>query len=260
MSLITLTTDFGEGSRYIAAMKGVILSINPTAQIIDISHNIPPQDIRAGGIALAETSPLFPPGTIHVAVVDPGVGTARRVLYAELGQGRYITPDNGLLSWLAAKQQPRNIREVANAKFWRPVISATFHGRDIIAPVAAHISLGTPADKLGPKVSEITLLSIDEVTSVANRISGKVVEIDSFGNIITDISRNLLAALPSYETAHITCDDHQTQGIFRTYDDQPEMTLIALIGSSDRLELAIVGENAAAMLGIKVDTPVVVEW
>lgn len=260
MSLITLTTDFGEGSRYVAAMKGVVLSINSAAQIIDISHSIPAQGIRAGALALAETTPHFPPGTIHVAVVDPGVGTSRRIVYAEIGGGRYIVPDNGLLTWLAARQQPRNIREVTNVKLWRPTVSATFHGRDIMAPVAAHLSLGVPEEELGPGLSEIVLLPIDEVTSVGKRISGKVIEIDSFGNLITDVPHEALADLPSDDSVRVTCDEHQTQGIFRTYADQPEMTFIALIGSSNRLELAIVGESAAAMLGVRIDAPVVVEW
>ena len=259
-SIITLTTDFGSSSRYVAAMKGVVLSINPHVRLIDITHNVPPQDIRAGAIALAETAPYFPAGTIHVAIVDPGVGTDRRIIYAEIGDGRYIAPDNGLLSRLAARQQPRNIREVADLRFWRPTVSATFHGRDIMVPVAAHLSLGISFEELGPPLSELTLLPLDEVTIVGKRISGKVVEIDSFGNLITDISRDSLSGVPSGDSVRITCDEHQTLGIFRTYADQPEMTFIALVGSSNRLELAIVGENAAAMLGVRVDTPVVVQW
>jgi S-adenosylmethionine hydrolase len=259
-AIITLTTDFGHGSRYVAAMKGVILSINPAANLVDITHGIPPQDIRTGAIALAETAPFFPSGTIHVAVVDPGVGTDRPIVYAEFGNGRYIAPDNGLLTQLAARQQPRNIREVTNPRFWRPAVSATFHGRDIMAPVAAHLSLGTPPEELGPGLPQLTLLPLDEVTVVGKRISGKVVEIDSFGNLITDISREALAAAPTNESVRITCDEHQTLGIFRTYADQPDMTLIALIGSTDRLELAIVGDSAAAMLGVRAGTPVVVEW
>jgi S-adenosyl-L-methionine hydrolase (adenosine-forming) len=259
-SLITLTTDFGPGSRYVAAMKGVILSINPEVQLIDISHSIPPQDIRAGAIALAETTLLFPPGTIHVAVVDPGVGTARRIIYAEIGEGRYIAPDNGLLSWLAMRQQPRNIREVANSRLWRPTQSSTFHGRDIMAPVAGHLSLGLPIDELGPHCSDIILLPRDEVSIVGKRISGKVIEIDSFGNLITNIPRESLAGVPTDESVRVTCDEHQTHGIFKTYADQPAMTLIAVVGSNDHLELAIVGDSAAAMLGVTVDTPVTIEW
>lgn len=259
-SIITLTTDFGHGSRYVAAMKGVILSLNQDARLVDITHDIPPQDIHAGGIALAEATPLFPSGTIHVAVIDPGVGSKRRIVYAEIGTGRYIAPDNGLLSWLAARQQPRNIREVAEPKFWRQPVSTTFHGRDIMAPVAAHLSLGIPPEAVGPPLAELNLLQLDEVIVVGKRISGKVVEIDSFGNLITDIPRTALAAAPTDESVRITCDEHQTLGIFRTYADQPEMTLIALVGSNDRLELAIVGDSASAMLGIRVGTPVVVEW
>ena len=144
-AIITLTTDFGEGSRYVAAMKGVILSINPHARVVDLSHSIPPQDILAGAIALAETAPFFPADTIHVAVVDPGVGSARRIVYARIGVQQFIAPDNGLLSRLAARERPAKIIGVDDRRFWLPNVSATFHGRDIMAPIAARLSLNSHA-------------------------------------------------------------------------------------------------------------------
>jgi hypothetical protein len=259
-AIITLTTDFGEGSRYVAAMKGVILSLNPAARIVDLSHHVPHQDVRAGAIALAETTPFFPPNSLHVAVVDPGVGTARRIVYARIGRQQYIAPDNGLLSRLAAANSPSKIVSLDEPRFWLPRVSNTFHGRDVMAPVAARLSLGLSPDELGRPLAELATLPWREAEQVANRITGEVIEVDSFGNLATNITREMLADVPTGETVTVACDGHVTQGIFNTYSEQPPMTLIALVGSSDRLELAIVGENASIMLGLTVGAPVVVSW
>ena len=144
--IITLTTDFGAGSRYVAAMKGVILSINSRVQLVDLSHAIPHQDIRAGAIVLAETAPWFPPETIHIAVVDPGVGSTRRILYARYGSQQFIAPDNGLLSGLALRERASKIVSIDEPRFWLPEVSHTFHGRDIMAPIAARLSTGLSPD------------------------------------------------------------------------------------------------------------------
>lgn len=259
--IITLTTDFGVGSPYVAAMKGVILSINPEATLVDISHAISAQDVRQGALVLAETTRWFPPGTIHVAVVDPGVGTARRIVYARMGEHDFIAPDNGLLSRLALATLPSTIRNVVEPEFWLPEVSATFHGRDIMAPVAARLSLGLEPSRLGPALDELVMLPWTEARVTGKKIVGTVQSIDSFGNLITDIKADALAGVPrSEEHVAIHCDDHETRGIFQAYADQPEMTLIALVGSSGNLELAIVGENAAAMLGVTVGTPVRIAW
>jgi S-adenosyl-L-methionine hydrolase (adenosine-forming) len=259
-SIITLTTDFGGGSRYVAAMKGVILTINPAAQIVDLSHSIPPQDIRAGAIALAETAPYFPPNTIHVAVVDPGVGSHRRIVYALIGAQQFIAPDNGLLTRLAARVKPSKIVGIEEPRHWLRAVSATFHGRDIMAPVAARLSLGLSPDELGPPVDRLTELPWPEVQQVAHHIDGEVIEVDSFGNLITNITRGMLHSVPTDESVTVSCDEHETQGIFNAYSDQPAMTLVALIGSGDRLELAIVDENASALLGVEAGAPVRVSW
>jgi S-adenosylmethionine hydrolase len=259
-AMITLTTDFGVGSRYVAAMKGVILSINPRVQVIDISHGVPPGDIRFGAIVLAESARWFPAETIHVAVVDPGVGSSRRIVYARFGPQHFVAPDNGLLSRLALVQQPSKIVSIEEPRFWLPNVSATFHGRDIMAPVAARLSLGLSPDELGRPIDRLVELPWAEARKVSNRIDGEVVEIDSFGNLITNISREMLRGVPTDETVVIDCDGHETLGIFRTYSDQPPLTFLAHIGSTGMLELAIVQENAAAMLGIKVGAPVNVTW
>jgi S-adenosylmethionine hydrolase len=256
--LLTLTTDFGPSSSYVAAMKGVIYSINPETRIVDITHAVPPQDVCQAAMVLADVTLLFPPGTLHVAVVDPGVGTDRKLVYARIGQQQYLAPDNGVLSLLARRTHPSMIRTLSEPRFWRESVSATFHGRDILAPAAAHLSLGLAPEQLGPPQTELVHLPWPEARAVPGRIEGCVVAIDSFGNLITNITAEQLAGLPGGQEVRIQCGEHETFGIFRTYADQPELTLIALIGSSGKLELAIVGDSAAIMLGEKVGSPVLI--
>lgn len=258
--LITLTTDFGAESRYVASMKGVIFSIAPDARMVDLTHSIAPQDVRGGAIALAEMAPWFPPETIHVAVVDPGVGSERAIVYVKIGTQQFVAPDNGLLSRLAKREKPSKIIRIEEPRFWLPTVSSTFHGRDIMAPVAARLSLGLSPDELGPAIAELTELTWSEARRMANHIDGEVIEIDSFGNLITNITRDQLKGVPTDESVTVMCDEHETQGIFQTYSDQPELTLVALVGSGDRLELAIVNESAAIMLGVKAGSTVRVSW
>jgi len=257
---ITLTTDFGPDSPYVAAMKGVILSRNPGVRLVDLTHGIPAQDIRHGAIVLDDVTPWFPPGTIHVAVVDPGVGSDRKLIYARIGAQQYLAPDNGLLSRLARRQAPSTIIHIARPQYWFPVVSKTFHGRDILAPVAAHLSLGLAPEALGERLAELLTLDWVEAVVTRGKIEGKIELIDSFGNLISNITADQLVDVPRGEEVTVECDEHQTQGIFATYSDQPEMTLIALIGSSGKLELAIVGESAAIMLGVRAGTPIEVRW
>lgn len=260
VALVTLTTDFGVSSPYIAAMKGVMLSINPELRLVDLTHSIPAQDIRQGALALAETAIWYPPGTLHIAVVDPGVGTERQIIYTRIGEQAFLGPNNGLFSRLALRTPPTTIIELTARQFWQPRVSDTFHGRDIMAPVAARLSLGLEPEQLGRKMDSLVMLPWSEVCVSDRKIAGRVQSIDSFGNLITDITESALVDVPRSEGTTITCDEHQTLGIFRTYAEQPEMTLIALVGSSGNLELAIVGDSAALMLGVKVGTPVTVSW
>lgn len=258
--LITLTTDFGPSSPYVAAMKGVILSINPDVRLVDITHAIRPQQIHEGAQILAETTPLYPANAIHVAVVDPGVGTQRDIVCVEFPWGKYVCPDNGLLSRLAERSEPTMMVTVKAERFFRERVSTTFHGRDIMAPVAAHLSLGLDPAELGPSHQSLTQLDWRGAVKVANQITGEIVSIDSFGNLVTNISREMLAGVPNDESVAIRCDDHETRSIFATYAEQPPMTLVAVIGSNDQLELAIVDDNAKIMLGVDVGTPVEVVW
>jgi S-adenosylmethionine hydrolase len=260
MSIITLTTDFGSGSTYQAAMKGVILSINPAAVIVDITHDVPHQDVKRGALVLDDVTERFPPETIHVAVVDPGVGTDRAIVYAKIGAQQYIAPDNGLLSRLSARVKPEKILRLAEPKYWLPQVSNTFHGRDIMAPAAAHLSLGLNPDLLGPPLKYPAVLSWHEVKISPTRIEGEVLEIDSFGNLITNITTEMLANRPNDHRVCVVFNIYETWGIYHTYGNQLSGTLSAVIGSNGRLELAIVGDNAARRLGIEVGTPVILAW
>jgi S-adenosylmethionine hydrolase len=261
VSIITLTTDFGTGSPYVAAIKGVILSINPLATIVDITHDIPPQDVRRGAVVLDDVAERFPDGTVHVVVVDPGVGTERALLFAQIGTQRYIAPDNGLLSRLARRTEPAQLIRLENDRYWLANVSATFHGRDIMAPAAAHLSRGLPPEELGPPAESLGHLDWPEVRVAAGRIEGSVLQIDSFGNLLTNIAADSLAGRPTDERTHVTIGGHETWGVFRTYGDQPQGTFIALVAaSSNCMELAVVGGNAATMLRATIGDKVTVSW
>ena len=260
MSVITLVTDFGTGSPYVAAMKGVILSINPAATIVDITHEIPAQDVRRGAVVLEDVAEYFPADAIHVGVIDPGVGTQRAIVYARIGQQSYVAPDNGLLGRLVRRMRPSKIICLEDRQYWLEPVSDTFHGRDIMAPVAARLSLGLDPDRLGPPLEEIGQIDRPEIRVTPSRIEGVVLEADSFGNLRTNIPADLLASRPTDERMCVICSIYETWGIFRTYADQPHGTFIALVGSSNHLELAIVGDSAAGRLGIHVGEQVILAW
>ena len=258
--IITLTTDFGNSSPYVAAMKGVVLSINSSATLVDLTHAVPPQNIRQAAIGLMTSTRTYPEGTIHVIVVDPGVGTDRSLVCAVINGSYFLAPDNGVLDALARAHKVDKIVALTNASYWLPHVSETFHGRDILAPAAAHLSLGLPCESLGDPLNSLTHLSWQKVKVMPGKIEGIIETVDSFGNLITNIEEEQLGDVPRDESVCILCDEHETQGIFQTYGDQPAMTLIALIGSGGRLELAIVDDSAAIMLGIRVGTKIVLSW
>jgi S-adenosylmethionine hydrolase len=258
--IITLTTDFGRDSWYVAAMKGVILSINPKTTIIDISHSIAPQNIVEGAFVLGEASRWFPPQTIHVAVVDPGVGTARRIIYARIGDQHYVCPDNGLLSYICCDQQPDEVFEISNRTLFLASFALTFHGRDIMAPVAARLSLGLSPSELGSTVSDLMLLEWPCPERRENKIIARILFADSFGNLITNLRREDLPADIDMAFFFVETGRHKFDGIVRTYLEAPPGTPVALFGSSGLLELAVVQGNAAIELQIAVGDTVTVRW
>ncbi len=195
MSIITLTTDFGEADHYIACMKGVILQHAPSARIVDVTHLIQPHHVVHGAFVLWQIIDYFPEGTIHIAVVDPGVGTARRLVAARYNDQTFLAPDNGLLSLVHRDHALQQLRAIENTRLFRTEVSATFHGRDILAPVAAHLAEGTPFEDLGPIIDRLDILDLGRATSLPNGgLEGRVLYVDRFGNLISNISQADLQA------------------------------------------------------------------
>ncbi len=266
--IITLTTDFGTGSPYVAAMKGVILGINAAARIIDLSHAIPPQDLHYTAYFLRTVLPTFPPGPVHVIVVDPGVGTDRALLYVEMAGQHLLVPDNGCWTGLASPAF-LHLRRLTEPRFWRHPVSATFHGRDILAPVAAHLSLGLDPAALGPVTSEFVKLESIQPTRdpVSGAILGQVQFVDPFGNLITNVPaqavRELTPTAPAGDavrrTAMRVCvGTTEVARQVRSYAEAEPGQLVFLFSSEDFLEVAVAQGNAARQLGARVGTPVTI--
>jgi S-adenosylmethionine hydrolase len=250
--LLTLSTDFGEGSPYVAAMKGVLLGINPSLHLVDLGHAIPPQNVQHAAYFLVGCVPFFSSGTIHLVVVDPGVGTDRALLHIEAGGHQILAPDNGCWTLAAARLDatPR-VRRLTEQRFWRHPVSATFHGRDILAPVAAHLSLGVAADQLGPSVTEWLRFDPPLPTITPEKLSGEVVLVDSFGNLLTNIPSEAFLALGACQ---VRVGSRDVDCIVRTYGEAATGTIVALVSSSGVLEIACVQGNAAQALGARVGT------
>ena len=219
-----------------------------------------PRTSAARALLLDDLADWYPPETIHVAVVDPGVGTDRAIVYARMGRQHFIAPDNGLLSRLAARTPPQKLIRLAEPAYWLDNVSTTFHGRDIMAPVAARLALGLDPEQLGPPLARLTALDWPEACPSQARIDGSVIEVDAFGNLITNITVAMLTGRPTDRRACVVCNIYETWGIYHAYAEQPGGTLVALIGSGGRLELAIVRDSAAARLGVGVGTPVTIAW
>jgi len=254
--LITLTTDFGYRDPFVGIMKGVIAGINPNARVIDLSHDIPPQDIMAGALVLRHSVPYFPAGAIHIAVIDPGVGSARRPLLIECDGNYFVGPDNGVLSLALAGKRPARIIHLSNSTYHLQPVSATFHGRDIFAPVAAYLSLGVAPAAFGESVDGIVSLQIAEVTRAARRISGEIIYIDGFGNLFTNISERDLTGLTADKVV-ISLRDATIRGVVSSYVAGVEGELVALVNSWGLLEIALYKGSArqrtAAQIGDKVE-------
>jgi len=243
--IITLTTDFGEADSYVAAMKGVILSINPAARLVDLSHQIPPQDVLHAALFLAGAVPCFPSGTLHLVVVDPGVGTERALVYAELGKQRLLAPDNGVLTLVERSLGVHRLFRLTESRYWGTNVSSTFHGRDILAPVAAHLSLGISPEALGPALTELHRLEFPEPRVAGTCICGEVIDIDRFGNLITNIPASLFAEGAGFLAE--VCG--RTARSVRTYGMASSGELVVVVSSSGLLEVAVTQGNAASELG-----------
>jgi S-adenosylmethionine hydrolase len=254
--IITLTTDFGYKDGFAGIMKGVIAGINPQAQVVDLSHGVPPQDITSAALLLRYSVPYFPRGTIHVVVVDPGVGSERRPILIEAGADYLIGPDNGVLSLAAAAAPTARVIHLTNSEYHRPEVGNTFHGRDVFAPVAAHVSLGTPPESLGQPVHDFVQLTWPPVTVTETAVRGKIVYIDGFGNLFTNIREQDLVGLPraklAFELGGVTI-----QGLADHYAAAGPGTLVALINSWKLLELAVYGGSAQQRCGARIGDQVI---
>ena len=268
MPIVALLTDFGVSDGFAGAMKGVILGIAPETALIDISHDVPPQDIRAGAFVLKAASPYFPSGTIFCAIVDPGVGSARRIIAVRTARASFVAPDNGLLSWALRSEHIQAIVEVTEPRYWLPEVSRTFHGRDIFAPVAAHLAAGLPIDYLGFALQDVVHFPLPEPRlESGGDVRGEVIYVDHFGNMVTDIELdprdNRITNLPGDERGvHITADtrirvgDRWVKALANSYADVEPGELLALVGSSGHLELALRNGSAALALGAGIGTPI----
>jgi S-adenosylmethionine hydrolase len=256
VSVITLTTDFGTRDWFVGTMKGVIASLAPTTRVIDLTHDLPQGDIRGGAFALAASHRFFPNGAIHVVVVDPGVGSVRKAIAVQTAKSLFVGPDNGVLSWALAKEKIKAISALENEDYFLRPVSQTFHGRDVFAPVAAHLSRGVRIQKFGPALKDFVRLTWPEPRMRRGGLEGEVVYIDRFGNAITNLEGELLKGSGS-----ASCEVHAKRRwscpLKSFYQAVPPNSPIALVGSSGFLEIAINGGSAAKVLGVRVGTRVV---
>jgi len=256
--IIAFLTDFGTRDPYVGAIKGVVLSICADVTLVDLSHDIPPHDVRAGARALAACYAYYPPGTIFVAVVDPGVGSARRGIAAEAGEYRVVGPDNGVLSGVLDRHPPKRIVELTERKYQRPTVSRTFEGRDKFAPAAAWLARGTAVTALGRTVPDYARLTWPQPTVGADGVEGEVESVDRFGNLISNIGRPAIDLLLRDGPIDVGLGSHEIPRLVATYADTAPGEVCALFGSTDHLEIAVNGASASGHFGAGAGTAVTV--
>jgi S-adenosylmethionine hydrolase len=251
--IITFLSDFGHADWFVGVVHGVLYSLAPDAHIVDLAHSVPPGHIAHGAFMLEAACPDFPPGTVHLAVVDPGVGTSRRAL-AVVAHGQvFVGPDNGLLDWALADPQAL-VHALVNESLFRQPVSRTFHGRDVFAPAAARLARGEALSGFGPPVHDPVRLTQHEPERRGDTLVGRVVFLDRFGNALTNLTATSIAAAFGDATPDAALEvkllDRRITGLARSYGDAPVGTLVAIVGSSGRLEIAQVGGAASERLGL----------
>ncbi len=247
--VITLLTDFGTCDWFVGTLKGVILGLQPQAGVIDLTHEVPPGDLLAGAVALRAACRFFQRGTIHVAVVDPGVGSARPAIVVETRDYFFVGPDNGILSLALRRETVRRIHRLENSRYFLPRISQTFHGRDIFAPVAAHLSRGVPAQRFGTQQEDYRKLPWPEVRPNRGGLRGEIVYVDRFGNALSNVGNDWLDA-----TGHewvVRLPNRHLCPVRPFYQAVGPGKPVAVAGSSGFLEIALNGGNAARVLGLR---------
>ena len=236
--IVTLLSDFGSQDGYVGAMKGVILGINPRVVPVDISHEIEAHDIMAGALVLAGAYAYFPPRTIHLAVVDPGVGGRRRPIIVETSQACFVGPDNGIFTLIYEREEVIKTVAIENPNFMAPSVSRTFHGRDVFAPAAAHLSLGVPVDEFGPPVERGAVLNVPQARLDGETAEGEVIHVDRFGNLITNITGDLFNQFVEKGLEEIRLASHDVAGPYESYEEACEGELFAVFGSTGLLEIS----------------------
>lgn len=255
--IITLLTDFGINDPFVGIIKGVINRIAPSVEIIDLCHGVPSYSVSQGAMILGSSYRYFPSGTLHVAIVDPGVGSSRRVIFAESSEYRFLAPDNGILSRVFSGEEPRQLISVENRDYFLPTVSSTFHGRDIFAPVAAHLIQGLNPLRLGPMLEEMVRLPSPHRREGPGFIEGEVESIDKFGNLTTSIDAGMLIGK---RITRILYKDYTITGLSASYSEGDEGKVISLINSLDHLEVSVNRGNAAEQLRGNTLDRVVVEY
>jgi len=252
--LITLTTDFGLQDSFVGTMKGVILGIAPAARLVDLTHDVPPQDVRAGAYALYAAYRYFPAHTVHLAVVDPGVGSARRAVAVRASWGTFVAPDNGLLSLVLSRETVDEAVALENPAYRLSQVSHTFHGRDVFAPAAAHIARGVSLSELGPAVTDLVTFPVSRPARRGSTLTGYVIYVDRFGNLVTDVTEADLTG----PVATVEAGTARIAGLSDAYAAAVPGQPLALIGSAGHLEVAVREGHAGRVLGLGVGDPVTV--
>jgi hypothetical protein len=247
--IVTLLTDFGTRDEYVGTMKCRILTVFPLAVLVDITHEVAAQDIMEGALILGNSYRHFPPGTVHCVVVDPGVGSRRKPIVVTAGGYAFVGPDNGVFSRVYATEEDVVVREIRNPKLQRNEISDTFHGRDIFAPVAGHLASGTSPEDVGPVLSAYVEIHPPEPDTWNDTIKGEVIHIDGFGNLITNISRELFQRCVGDRPFVIECNGRRVTQLSRTYEDGEWGRFLALFGSTGMLEISVRGGSAEKRIG-----------
>jgi len=250
-SIITLITDFGYKDHYVGVMKGVILGINPGATIVDITHTLTPYNLAEAATTISNAYSYFPKGTVHVAVVDPGVGSERKAILVASPDYTFVGPDNGIFSLLYTQLQEYRVYELTNARFFRKPVSSTFHGRDIFAPVAAYLAQGIAPAKMGRTINSYQKIAIPVPTIGKKGIKGTILYIDGFGNAVTNIDRSHLETLGEQTDLKIKAAETVIPAISQNYRAVKKGAPLALLGSSELLEISVSEGNARTMLGLR---------
>jgi S-adenosyl-L-methionine hydrolase (adenosine-forming) len=257
---ISFVSDFGRSDWFVGVVHGVLLEICPRARIVDLTHEIPPGLVDRAAFIIEAASPDLPAGTVNLAVVDPGVGTTRRALAVKARGQYFVGPDNGILEW-ALSAREAEVRALAEERWFRHPVSRTFHGRDVFAPVAAHLALGVPLDAFGPRVTDPVRTSRPPLLAQDGDLAGCVMFVDRFGNALTNLTAAALAtAFPGVaeEALEVRIGSRTIRGLARSYGDAAIGTLVAIVGSSGRLEIAQVGGDAATRFGLGEGDPIIV--